>query len=91
MTEPVKERPYTVVGKWRQTGERWLGHYSAASPDMAEDLVASEALEQTGGAADIEVCAVFEGHIDNVDRHKWVDPSATTQEEMDQILREWWG
>lgn len=86
MSEPkVVERDYTVVGMWWESAERWLGQYTAGSPEMAEDMAHAEA--QARGLH-LAVCGVFEGRLANVDHHVFVDPSASSQEEMDQLRRE---
>jgi hypothetical protein len=65
----------------QESGERWADQFTAASPDMAEDLARSH-LEQLGGH--LWVTGVAEGNVDWVDRHKWIDPSVGTQDEMDK-------
>lgn len=78
----LTEQWYTVNGLWWQTKERVLFHFLAASPEMAEELAHAEAAVRS---ANIGVTGVFEGKLDNVDQARWVDPSAETQEDMDQV------
>lgn len=79
------EQWYTVVGFWLQTKERVLLHFQAVSPEMAEEMAYAEAAVRS---ANIGVAAVFEGKLANVDQPLWMDPSATTQEEMNQSWEE---
>ncbi len=81
----VVEREYTVVGMWWESAERWLEHYTAGSPEMAEDM--AHAYAESRGLH-LAVCGVFEGTLSNVDARTWVDPSAGSQEDMDQIRRD---
>ncbi len=84
MTE-LTEQWYTVVGLWWQTKERCLFHFLAVSPEMAQELAHAEAAARR---ANFGVCAVFEGKLDNADQERWVDPSVTSQEDMDQVWAE---
>jgi hypothetical protein len=53
---------------------------------MAEDLTHMEA-HSRGGT--IGVCGVVEGYVDVVDTYAtWIDPSCTSQEQMDIIRRD---
>jgi uncharacterized Fe-S cluster protein YjdI len=81
----TEEREYTVVGMWWESAERWQDQFVAASPVMAETL-AHELARSRG--LHLAVCGVYEGALVNVDTYPWVDPSASSQAEMDQLRAE---
>lgn len=81
----TEARVYTVVGMWWESAERWQDYYEAGSPEMAETLAHEHARSR---GLHLAVCGVYEGRLASVDRYLWVDPSAGTQEEMDQLRRE---
>ncbi|MDQ6649271.1 MAG: hypothetical protein M3Z02_04055 [Actinomycetota bacterium] len=83
--ESIRADRYTVLGFCHETWERWAWQCEAASPDMAEDIAHME-MHRRGYT--LGVAAVVEGYVDTVDPHRWVDPSVTTQDQMDVIRRE---
>jgi hypothetical protein len=85
VTASIEEQTWTVVGYWQESGERYLDYYDAGTPELAEELAH---LYAESRSLHLGVCAVFEGKLTNADHHTWTDPSARTQEEMDQIRRE---
>lgn len=86
MPEPLVEKPFTVFAFWHQTWERFAWQVMAPDPRMAEDLTHMEA-HSRGGT--IGVCGVVEGYVDVVDTYAtWIDPSCTSQEQMDIVRRD---
>lgn len=81
------EIDYTVVGMWWESGERWMDYFTAATPEGAEDAAH---LYAGSRSLHLAVTGVFEGRLVAVDQHVYVDPSARTKEEMDQIRRDTW-
>jgi hypothetical protein len=76
-------RPYTVLGFWAETRERWAGEYAATSPRAAEDMARMDALE-AGGT--LLVCRVIPGHPGTVDRYTaFVDPQDPRNEDRDDL------
>jgi hypothetical protein len=85
MDEVLTERPFTVFGFWHETWERFAWQVMAPNPDMAEELTHLEARNRGGH---LGICGVVDGFIDVVDTHLWVDPSVTSQEQMDALRQE---
>jgi hypothetical protein len=78
----LEERPFTVNGFWHETWERFTWHVMAPGAVYAEELFHLEGQNRGGH---LGCTGVFEGHLMEVSPHYWVDPSVTSQEQMDAV------
>lgn len=83
----VHENTYTVIGFYRENFQRYADKILAATPQMAEQIAQMRARDEGGTLA---VCSVLLGDQITCDAYAtYVEPSCTTQQQMEQVMREW--
>jgi hypothetical protein len=66
-------QPYTVIGFWLQTRERFADFYDATTPRLAEGLAQLHARDVNGT---LLVAHVVDGHVQTADRYTlYLDPA----------------
>lgn len=83
----VREQEYTVTGFCWETWERHVRWIEAGSPEMAEEVVHSDFAVK---GLHFGCTGVYEGALETVDpvERRWVDPSVSTQDQMDREYSE---